>query len=103
MVMEMILRKFVSKAQGTMSQLAHSSEALDATEVARLGHDLKGSALNVAACRLGGVVAEMETKARAGQTAEFSGFCTRIERKLTDLEQAVEILLNDRRILSTQS
>ena len=62
-----LLKIFVKKARSNVTRISESIAAGQVDDVARVAHELKGSAGNVAAVRLSQAVAELEAAARTRQ------------------------------------
>jgi CheY-like chemotaxis protein/HPt (histidine-containing phosphotransfer) domain-containing protein len=92
---EQILRLFVTKARDSVARIEASIESGEAERIASSAHELKGSAGNVAAMRLGTAVAELESAARTNADGDYGAFRDRIVQEFIHCEQAIECLLND--------
>ncbi len=89
-----LLRTFVKSARGSAAQLCESITDGRVEDVARVAHELKGSAGNVAAGRLSQAVAELETAARTGRSADYDELGERVLCELEICEAAIELLLS---------
>jgi ammonium transporter, Amt family len=88
-----LLKIFVKKARSNVARLSESIAAGRVDEVARVAHELKGSAGNVAAGRLSQAVAELEIAARTGSRGDYSELGERVSRELASCEELIESLL----------
>jgi Amt family ammonium transporter len=92
---DQLLKIFVKKARGNVAQLHDSIVAGRQQEVARVAHELKGSAGNVAAGRLCQAVAELEAAARMGSEQSYYALGERVAQELAQCEQMIESLLRE--------
>jgi Amt family ammonium transporter len=89
-----LLQIFVSRARSSVARLGESIADGRMDNVANLAHELKGSAGNVAACRLSAAVAELEVAARTGVRNECDDLGRRVSDEFAKCEQAIELLLS---------
>lgn len=68
---ERLLSNFEQRFEGELSRLRDGMQAHDSQLVARVAHQLKGAAANLAACRLQQVSAEIEQRGRADRWDEI--------------------------------
>ena len=90
-----LLQVFITSARGSVARLSESVTSGHIGKVASLAHELKGSASNVAACRLSAAVAELEVAARSGRRDEYLELSERVTLELDRCEQTIEILLSE--------
>jgi Amt family ammonium transporter len=93
--MDELLRIFVRKARSNVTRISSAIKVGRIDDVARVAHELKGSAGNVAACRLSQVVTELETAARERTDLNYHELGERVHRELDFCEQAIQSLLDE--------
>jgi Amt family ammonium transporter len=88
-----LLKIFVKKARSNVTRISESIAAGRVEDVARTAHELKGSAGNVAACRLSQAVGVLEVAARTREECDYTELSERVARELDSCEQMIESLL----------
>jgi Amt family ammonium transporter len=89
-----LLQVFVAKARCSVARLSESIADGRMDKVASLAHELKGSAGNVAACRLSAAVADLEIAAHTGARKDCDELGGRVSDEFAKCEQAIELLLS---------
>jgi Amt family ammonium transporter len=89
-----LLRTFIKSARDSAAQLSESITDGRIDVVAHVAHELKGSAGNVSAGRLSQAVAELETAARTGRSADYDELGERVFHELEKCEQTIELMLS---------
>jgi ammonium transporter, Amt family len=89
-----LLQIFIARARSSVARLSESIADGRMDQVASLAHELKGSAGNVAACRLSAAVAELEIAAQTGIGNDCDELGGRVSDEFTKCEEAIELLLS---------
>jgi HPt (histidine-containing phosphotransfer) domain-containing protein len=85
-----LLQVFVVKTHASLSKLSDAAAGDRWDQVASLAHELKGSAGNVAACRLSALAAEMESAVLTGQSKKCHLLCEQLALELAKCKQSIE-------------
>jgi ammonium transporter, Amt family len=89
-----LLQIFARKARGNVARLHDSIKTGQREEIARVAHELKGSAGNVAAGRLCQAVAELEAAARMGGEQSYLSLGERVAMELHQCEQMIDSIVH---------
>jgi HPt (histidine-containing phosphotransfer) domain-containing protein len=83
-----ILDRFLARLESDTEELRQAARAEDAEQISHVAHRLKGSAANVAAWRIHGVLTSMETLVHNDRLSEMSAAIEELEREISAFERA---------------